>query len=74
MNTAKRDQRKFNKEVKQMFRWAILKAFEHNNEAVSSPTSLKEIIDEVWKEMVEDGEITIFDDINWDEDSREIVR
>lgn len=48
-------------ELYRMFRWVIRKFFEKNPEGKISCGELKSIIQEVWDNMVKDGEIEIID-------------
>lgn len=45
-----------------MFRWAINKAFDGHPNVVTSMGELKFIIEDVWNDMVKDGEIHLRDD------------
>lgn len=45
-----------------MFKWAINKYFDENDDKLLSLSELQELIGIAWDEMVEDGEIVLFDD------------
>lgn len=45
-----------------MFRWAVRKAFDKHPDSTISPKELKGIIEDVWDDMVEDGEIYLTKD------------
>ena len=45
-----------------MFRWCINKYFDKNPDGLLSCNELKGIIQDVWDNMVKDGEIVIIDD------------
>lgn len=49
----------FKNDLRQMFKWAISKAFENNPNEKTCPNELNDIIFDVWKEMTESGEIVL---------------
>lgn len=51
-------------ELYKMFRWVINKYFEKNPDGVISCGELKWILQDVWNNMVKDGEIHLIDEDN----------
>ena len=49
-------------ELYKMFRWVINKYFEKNPDGVISCGELKWILQDVWNNMVKDGEIHLIDE------------
>lgn len=45
-----------------MFKWAINKYFDENEDKLLSRSELQELIGIAWDEMVEDGEIVLSED------------
>ena len=45
-----------------LFKWAINKYFDENEDKLLSCSELQELIGIAWAEMIEDGEIVLFDD------------
>lgn len=50
---------RFKADLKIMFRWAILKAFEKYNDVTTSRNELARLVQDVWDELVDDGEIIL---------------